>query len=326
MISRLDYFSQGTFSPHSGNLTTLQTQLHWTFRVTVALTFIGHGVWGLFTKSGWLPFFASQGIEPDIAWRLQRPIGVLDIALGVLILWKPRRLILMWMFVWAGLTAMLRPLAANLMTVQVDGEWTVQLDTSSLNVPKMQTWEFWERAGNWGPPFLLLLLGGAFCMRMKDWVQPYTEPPVKESTVDTIFFLCRIVLGLLLIGHAGFGFAAEKQMLIDHWQSIGIDADVAFITNVGYAELALGILVMLVPVRALIWVALSWKLFTELLYVPADSNAGKGIFNIFETIERWGDFGVPLAMLFIIGYRRARTVPTPSIAEATSEGGVDSTV
>ena len=34
---------------------TLQTQLHWTLRITAALCFIGHGTWGLITKSGWLP-------------------------------------------------------------------------------------------------------------------------------------------------------------------------------------------------------------------------------------------------------------------------------
>ena len=26
----------------------------------------------------------------------------------------------------------------------------VQLATDSMRVAKMQTWEFWERAGNWG--------------------------------------------------------------------------------------------------------------------------------------------------------------------------------
>ena len=133
--------------------------------------------------------------------------------------------------------------------------------------------------------------GGAFAITRKDLLSSYTEPEIKESTIDTVFFLCRTCLALLLIGHAGFGFAVEKQMLINHWQSIGVNADVAFITQVGYAEFALGVLIFLAPIRPLIFLALLWKLFTEFLYVPADTVAGMGIVNIFEWIERWGDYG-----------------------------------
>jgi hypothetical protein len=49
-----------------------------------------------------------------------------------------------------------------------------------------------------------------------------------------------------------------------------------------------------------------WKLFTEFLYVPADTVSGMGIVNIFEWIERWGDYGIPLAMLYIISFRKAK--------------------
>ena len=253
----IDYCTKGLFSPHDGRIETLQTQLHWTLRVSVALCFIGHGTWGLITKAGWLPFFASQGIPLDVLWAL-----------------------------W---TAALRPLAGNLEKFQENGEWFVRLATDSMNVPKMQTWEFWERAGNWAPPLMLLIMGGVITMRWKDWIAPYVEPLMKETTVDTIFFILRTTLALLLIGHAGFGFAAEKQMLIDHWQSIGVNADINFIRAIGFGELALGILVFCLPIRPLIWTCLVWKFFTEFLYVPADTVSGMGWVNIFETIERWGD-------------------------------------
>ena len=119
-------------------------------------------------------------------------------------------------------------------------------------------------------------------------------------------FLCKLCLALLLIGHAGFGFAVQKQMLIDHWQSIGVKADATFISQIGYAELGLGILIFLAPVRPLVFLALGWKLFTEFLYVPADTVTGMGIVNIFEWIERWGDYGIPLVMLYILSYRAKR--------------------
>jgi hypothetical protein len=49
-------------------------------------------------------------------------------------------------------------------------------------------------------------------------------------------------------------------------------------------------------------------LFTEFLYVPADTVAGMGIVNIFEWIERWGDYGIPLVMLYILSYRKKVTI------------------
>ena len=299
-----DYFLQGIFTKHDGQLETLHRQLHWVLRISVALCFIGHGTWGIITKAGWLPFFASQGIPLDLAWNLQPLIGAFDILMAFLILWKPRRIILFWMFLWALWTAALRPLSGNLEKFQVDGEWLVRLATDSMNVAKMQTWEFWERAGNWGPPLMLLLMGGTFAMKAKDWFSEYTEPRLKESMVDTIFFLLRVTLALLLIGHAGFGFAVEKQMLIDHWQSIGVDANVDFIRMIGWYELGLGVFVFIFPIRSIVWLCLVWKLFTEFLYVPADTVAGMGWVNIFETIERFGDYGVPLAILYIISYRQ----------------------
>ena len=159
---------------------------------------------------------------------------------------------------------------------------------------------------NWGPPFMLLVMGGVFAITRKDLFSNYQEPEIKESTIDTVFFLSKTCLALLLIGHAGFGFAVEKQMLINHWQSIGVDADVGFITNVGYGEFALGVLIFLAPVKPLVFIALVWKLFTEFLYVPADTVTGMGIINIFEWIERWGDYGIPVAMLYILSYKQAK--------------------
>ena len=200
-----EYFLHGLFSPHSGEKKTLQTQLHWTLRITAAFCFIGHGTWGLITKSGWLPFFASQGIEPEIAWTMQPLIGAFDILMAILLLRGSNRAILIWMFLWALWTAILRPLSGNLEKVEVDGEWVVQLATDSMRVAKMQTWEFWERAGNWGPPFMLLVMGGAFAITRKDLFSNYQEPEIKESTIDTVFFLVRHVWHFFSLGMQGLG-------------------------------------------------------------------------------------------------------------------------
>ena len=60
-------------------------------------------VLGLITKSGWLPFFASQGIEPEIAWK-SALIGLFDILMAIILL-KTKSNHLIWMFLWALWTA-----------------------------------------------------------------------------------------------------------------------------------------------------------------------------------------------------------------------------
>ena len=80
----------------------------------------------------------------------------------------------------------------------------------------------------------------------------------------------------------------------------------ALLPKLGYGEFALGVLIFLAPVKPLIFIALLWKLFTEFLYVPADTVTGMGIINIFEWIERWGDYGIPVAMLYILSYKQAK--------------------
>lgn len=267
-------------------LEQLQSRLHWVLRVTAACCFIGHGAWGVITKEGWLPFFRSQGIPDDIAWKLMPIIGAFDILMAIFLLIKPRRIILMWMLLWALWTAILRPISGS-----------------------PGTWEFWERAGNYLPPLMLLFMGGAFAIKWKDWFGGYTEPKLNDDQIGVLHFVCRLTIGLLLIGHGGFGAFVEKDMIVNHFASIGLPADIAFINVVGWFEIILGAVILFFPVLPLIWVALVWKTFTEFLYITEG-----GLLNAFEFIERWGDYGVPVAMIMIIHYQasQAKAGPTPS--------------
>ncbi len=259
-------------------LDDLQTRLHWVLRVTAACCFIGHGAWGVITKEGWLPFFRSQGIPDEIAWKLMPIIGAFDIIMAILLLIKPRRIIIVWMILWALWTAILRPISGT---------------------PGM--WEFWERAGNYLPPFMLLLMGGAFAMHWKDWLSGYTETKLSEDKIGVIHFICRLTIGLLLIGHGGFGAFVEKDMLINHFASIGLPADVAFIKAVGWFEIILGVVVFFLPLVPILWFVFVWKAITEFLYVTEG-----GLINIFEFIERWGDYGTPIALILIIHYQASQ--------------------
>ena len=97
-------------------------------RVAVAACFIGHGAFGIITKTAWLPYFAIFGIPEAWAWRLMPVVGTVDITVGVLTLFHPVRAVVLYMAFWGFQTACLRPLAGQ------------------------GVWELLERAGNYGVP------------------------------------------------------------------------------------------------------------------------------------------------------------------------------
>src|SRR6185436_17420697 len=84
------------------------------FRVlqaAAALCFVGHGAFGVITKAAWVPYFGVVGIGRETAYTMMPLIGLVDIALGLLVLLRPTRAGLAYMGGWAVWTALLRPLA-----------------------------------------------------------------------------------------------------------------------------------------------------------------------------------------------------------------------
>lgn len=108
----------------------------WILRIVIAGEFIGHGVFALQVKQGWIPYFTSVGISAEMATILLPLIGILDIALAILILVRPVPVVLLWMALWGFWTALLRPIAGE------------------------PIWDFVERWANWGAPLALLFLIG----------------------------------------------------------------------------------------------------------------------------------------------------------------------
>ncbi len=83
-----------------------------------------------------MPYFAVAGIPERWAYRLMPVVGSVDIFLGVLVLLKPLRIVLLYMAVWGLWTALLRPLTGD------------------------PVWETIERAPNYLIPATLLYLRG----------------------------------------------------------------------------------------------------------------------------------------------------------------------
>src|SRR5437899_10120223 len=108
--------------------------LHWLLRIACAAEFVGHGAFGVVTKAAWVPYFGVVGIPPELAWKLMPVIGTVDITLGLIVgLFRPARVLLVYMATWGLFTATIRPLAGE------------------------PIWEFVERVPNWAIPLVFLL-------------------------------------------------------------------------------------------------------------------------------------------------------------------------
>ncbi|HTD98282.1 MAG TPA: hypothetical protein VK668_03315, partial [Mucilaginibacter sp.] len=239
-----------------------------------AMCFIGHGAFGIITKQIWCNYFAVFGIDQATAFHLMPWLGTVDILMGLSLLIYPTRAILLWLVIWGGVTATLRP---------ISGE------------PFAETI---ERAGNYGAPLTLLLLTGFSGKNFKEWfsgIKP--EVTIDEKKMATIITCLRIVVFLLLAGH-GWLNLIEKKGLMGQYSGLGFSnpAQVAHIA--GIVELLGAAIVLIKPIRPVLIALLIWKMGTELFYPH---------WEVFEWIERGGSYGAILALWFALPHTSTRT-------------------
>ena len=124
----------------------MNKKIEWILRIAVAGEFIGHGVFALQIKEGWIKYFEVIGMSADSATTLLPIIGTMDIILALIVLIRPVRIFLLWMAFWGLWTALLRPIAGD------------------------PIWDFVERWANWGAPLALLYLYG-WPKSIKEWLK-----------------------------------------------------------------------------------------------------------------------------------------------------------
>jgi hypothetical protein len=262
------------------NTNMWQPRIHWALRISAAFCFIGHGAFGILTKTAWFPYFAVAHIPPNIALKLMPLIGTMDITMGTLTLISPRQFPLVFMTFWAAWTALLRPLAG----VATEAMW----------------WEFLERAGNFGVPFAFLIMSGFPQEKNALW-EEIREPQLNQQTVSRLITILKWTTAFLLIGHGGFGAFKQKPMLIDQWASIGLPGSgldpVLFITLIGGFEIFLGLFVLIRPLRPLLILIAAWKIMTEMLYPISGTS-------IWEFVERFGSYGAPVALYLLLTLKK----------------------
>lgn len=238
---------------------------YWILRVGAALCFIGHGAFGFITKAAWLPYFAVVGIPEAWAWRLMPLVGAVDVTLGMMVLFAPRRFALGYMTVWALWTALLRPLSGE---------------------PFFETI---ERAGNYGVPFALLLLSG-MPRDVRGWLGIVAHTTAGADRMPIVKRVLHITTVLLLAGHGALAAITGKVIFATHYAAAGLPSGLA--ATIGWFELALAAAIAVRPFVPLLLFVCVWKLATESLFIVAGAP-------LWEVIERAGSYAAPLALALI---------------------------
>ncbi len=111
-------------------------KIEYILRIGIFFTFIGHGTYAYQVRPDWIIYLTTAGFNIDMARLLMHYIGMLDYLIAFAILLRPVRMVIMWAFIWALATAIIRPLAG------------------------LPVWEFFERGANWAAPLALMLIRG----------------------------------------------------------------------------------------------------------------------------------------------------------------------
>ncbi|HEX6049609.1 MAG TPA: hypothetical protein VFZ21_10075 [Gemmatimonadaceae bacterium] len=238
-------------------------RIHWILRLGAAACFIGHGAFGVITKSAWVPYFAVAGFGTDAAYALMPLVGTIDIAMGVAVLLSPRPAVLLYMVAWALWTALLRPLTGE--------PW----------------FETLERAGNYGVPLALLLLVG-WPRGWRGWIRLGDRRPADAAVIARVL---RWTTATLLFGHGALAAVTRKPLIAEHWAALGAPGTIA--PAVGYVEMAVALLVLAVSSPTLLIGVAVWKLATEALFPISGAP-------VWEFIERAGSYAAPLALALLL--------------------------
>lgn len=256
-------------------------RLAYLFRLACAMCFIGHGAFGLITKSIWCNYFGVFGIGKDLAYQLMPLVGGVDILMGVMLLVYPLRLFAAWLIFWGVFTALLRPLSGESFA------------------------EFLERAGNYGAPLVLIVLTRGQGLRVKDLLKKIQPPPVvADMQWKVIQKVMRVAGFALLLGHGWLNLIG-KPGLLNRYASLGFEDPLRVAYLAGVFEIAGAVLVLLKPTRHIVLMLLIWKAASELFY-PA--------YPVWEWVERGGSYAILLGLWLTLQAHQRQAAGMPAHA------------
>lgn len=116
-----------------------------------------------------------------------------------------------------------------------------------------------------------------------------------------IEWVLRVAIAGEFIGHGAFALQAKKGWF-KYFEAVGITGNETIINLlflVGIVDIAAAIIILVRPVPiVLLWMAF-WGLWTALIRWPIGPDE-----PVWDFLERWANWGAPLALLFLRGWPR----------------------
>jgi len=114
-----------------------------------------------------------------------------------------------------------------------------------------------------------------------------------------IEWVLRIAVAGEFLGHGVFALQGRQAWV--EWFSIfgisNVQTATTILWFIGLLDVSLAILILIKPIRlAILWMAF-WGFWTALMRPIAGDS-------IFEFVERWANWGAPLALLLLVGWPR----------------------
>ncbi len=119
--------------------------------------------------------------------------------------------------------------------------------------------------------------------------------------MKTVEWILRIALFGEFLGHGIFAFRAAPhfQQLMGGALGITPETAAAILPVIGVIDFVVAALALAKPLRVVLLYAALWGLLTGLAR-PASGT------EIWAFVERWPNWGVPLALFYVRGFPRAR--------------------
>ncbi len=117
------------------------------------------------------------------------------------------------------------------------------------------------------------------------------------NNTKSISWILRIAVAGEFVGHGMFAFQGKQAWVGWIQQMIGVDATLAttLLTLIGMMDILVAIIVLVKPIRVVLLWATFWGFWTALVRPLVGEP-------FWDFVERWANWGAPLALLLIIGW------------------------
>lgn len=114
---------------------------------------------------------------------------------------------------------------------------------------------------------------------------------------NTIEWILRIAVAGEFIGHGIFALQGKKAWIewFPHFGITDVNVATQLLLLIGFLDLVVAFIVLIKPIRGILLWAAVWGFWTALVRPLVGES-------ILDFVERWANWGAPLALLFLRGW------------------------